>query len=62
MDTQEQEFEEIELTTLHNSTIEWHADRADVNFTDRQIMETLDKLLFNGVHQNDILSHLEKLL
>lgn len=51
-----------ELSTIHNTTIEWFEDKEGINFTDREIMHTLDKLFFNGKTNQEILSHLEQLL
>lgn len=49
------------LTQLHNSTIEWNRDRTDLNFTDRELMDKINSLLFDGKSSSDILTHLEKL-
>lgn len=56
--------EDMELPELHEiegSTIEWNRDRANINFTDREIMDTIEKLFFNGKSSQEILNHLEQL-
>jgi|SRR6478736_8173549 len=55
------EPEEIELHEITHTTIEWHRDRANISFTDREIMDTLEKLFFNGKSAQEILQHLEQL-
>lgn len=50
-----------ELTTIYNTTIEWNRDRQGINFTDREIMDTLNTLFHNGLASQTILNHLEKL-
>lgn len=55
------EVEEVELHEIEGSTIEWNRYRANINFTDREIMDTLEKLFFNGKSAQEILNHLEQL-
>lgn len=50
-----------ELTTIPHSTIEWDAERANINFKDREVMETLTKCYGAMVNPQDIINDLNEL-
>lgn len=50
-----------EITTIPNSTIEWNADRNNINFKDREAMEALTKCYERMITPQTIIDALEKL-
>lgn len=57
----ENEFEQINLTTIPHSTIEWYQERTDINFNDREVMYALTKCYERMVNPQSIINALEKL-
>lgn len=50
-----------ELTQLPHSTIEWNADRKNLNFKDNEVMEALTKCYEAMINPQSIINALENL-
>lgn len=52
-----------DLKIIPNSTIEWNDNATNLNFEDREVMETLEKLFMHKkITKRQIITHLENLL